>query len=333
MSQNSLVLPTSGTLSGLAAVEAVNAALDTLNTLAAGASAPSSVEAGQLWHDTGNNLLKLRSLDNTTWIVIGALNETGYAFNAAVKASPNLHGLTIANDATTPNSIIDIASGAAYDSQAVVYMTLAAGTKKNITAAWAAGTGNGSLDTGTFAASTFYHVHLICNAANGVTDVLTSLSFGNPVLPAGYTNFVPIGAVLGNGSGNIVPFLQLNDRFLFSSYIGDAAGATLSATAQNITLSVPKGVSLIALIQAEIQSTLAAQVYLTVHSPLIGSVAANLYSIPSNGSTLEYNTAAMLEVVTNSAGQVVVQGSSNQSGSTTSWSLYTYGFVYPRGLQ
>lgn len=87
MSQNSLVLATSGTLSGLAAVQGINAALDTLNTLASGASAPGSPEPGQFWHDTANKLLKIRSMDNTTWIVVGALDETNYTFVAEGLAS------------------------------------------------------------------------------------------------------------------------------------------------------------------------------------------------------------------------------------------------------
>jgi len=78
MSQNSLVLPTTGTVSGLQMTQAANNALDTLNTLASGASAPASPEAGQLWHDTTNNLLKLRSMDNTTWISLLQLNESAY---------------------------------------------------------------------------------------------------------------------------------------------------------------------------------------------------------------------------------------------------------------
>lgn len=78
MSQNSLTLPTTGTVSGLQMTQNINNALDTLNSLASGASAPGSPVAGQLWHDTTSNMLKLRSLDNTAWIALIALNESSY---------------------------------------------------------------------------------------------------------------------------------------------------------------------------------------------------------------------------------------------------------------
>ncbi len=78
MSQNSIVLPTTGTVSGLQMTQDTNNALDTLNTLASGASAPGSPEAGQLWHDTTANIIRIRSLDNTTWIPLYNLNESSY---------------------------------------------------------------------------------------------------------------------------------------------------------------------------------------------------------------------------------------------------------------
>lgn len=81
MSQNSLTLPTTGTVSGLTMTQNTNNALDTLNTLASGAAAPSSPEAGQFWHDTTNNLLKIRSLDNAAWISLFSLNESAYTGN------------------------------------------------------------------------------------------------------------------------------------------------------------------------------------------------------------------------------------------------------------
>jgi hypothetical protein len=84
MSQNTLVDPTTGTLSGLALVQNLNAALDTLNTIASGASAPSSPEAGQLWHDTGTETLWMRDDANTTWISVGTLNQATKTFTAAL---------------------------------------------------------------------------------------------------------------------------------------------------------------------------------------------------------------------------------------------------------
>lgn len=115
MSQNSLILPTTGTVSGLQMTQAVNNSLDTLNTLASGASAPSAPEAGQLWHDTTNNLLKIRSLDNTTWIALFTLNESAYTGtlpSGSVLASPALTGTPTAPTATTGNNTTQIATTA-----------------------------------------------------------------------------------------------------------------------------------------------------------------------------------------------------------------------------
>ena len=83
MSQNTVVLPTSGTVSGLAMTQNTNNALDTLNTLWSGAAAPASPESGQWWHDTTNNILKLRSMDNTQWIAIAMLSESAYIASPA----------------------------------------------------------------------------------------------------------------------------------------------------------------------------------------------------------------------------------------------------------
>jgi len=96
MSQNSLTLPTTGTVSGLQMTQAANNALDTLNTLASGASAPSSPEAGQFWHDTANNILKLRSQDNTAWIALIALSEASY-LSAPYAAGATAGGNRIVN--------------------------------------------------------------------------------------------------------------------------------------------------------------------------------------------------------------------------------------------
>jgi hypothetical protein len=68
MSQNSIVIPNTGTLSGLQMVNDANAALDTLNTLSSGAAAPTAPEADQWWMDTTNGILKQRDGGNANWI-------------------------------------------------------------------------------------------------------------------------------------------------------------------------------------------------------------------------------------------------------------------------
>ena len=55
MSQNPIVLPTTGTVSGLQLVQDVNAALDTLNSKWSGSSPPSGPEQYQDWLDTSTS--------------------------------------------------------------------------------------------------------------------------------------------------------------------------------------------------------------------------------------------------------------------------------------
>ncbi|AHB08392.1 hypothetical protein U875_09710 [Pandoraea pnomenusa 3kgm] len=73
MSQDSLNIPTTGTLSGLALVQAINAALANLATNASGATDPSSLPGGvlpySLWFDTSSAqpVLRQRNSANGAW--------------------------------------------------------------------------------------------------------------------------------------------------------------------------------------------------------------------------------------------------------------------------
>ncbi|HUC63442.1 MAG TPA: hypothetical protein VMF53_15960 [Alphaproteobacteria bacterium] len=78
MSQNSLVLPTTGTVSGTELVTLVNQALDTLNTAWSGASAPSAPEAYQGWLDTSTAPPTLRIYDGASWVAIAQLDTTNH---------------------------------------------------------------------------------------------------------------------------------------------------------------------------------------------------------------------------------------------------------------
>ncbi len=49
----------------------LNSALAAIATNNGGSSAPSTTYAGQWWHDTSNNLLKVRNAANSAWVTVG----------------------------------------------------------------------------------------------------------------------------------------------------------------------------------------------------------------------------------------------------------------------
>ncbi len=80
-SQNSLVVP-DGT--GAQVRAGFNNALDTLNTIESGPSAPTTTEAYMLWCDTTNGLLKQRDPTNSVWIVLGTLGVAQMGHEPAI---------------------------------------------------------------------------------------------------------------------------------------------------------------------------------------------------------------------------------------------------------
>jgi len=67
------------------------------------------------------------------------------------------------------------------------------------------GSGAGGLDTGTLAASTWYHKFIIYNPATGDVSSLCSLSATAPTLPSGYTHWMRTGAFRTDASANKYP--------------------------------------------------------------------------------------------------------------------------------
>jgi len=126
-------------------------------------------------------------------------------------------------------------------------MTLGASISKT-TSAWAVGSTNGGLDTGSIAASTWYHAYLIKRPDTGVVDVLVSLSATSPTMPTNYTLKRRIGSMKTNGSSQWTLFTQLDDEFLWDIPAADVAAVNSGTAAVTRTLTVPTGIKVIALI-------------------------------------------------------------------------------------
>lgn len=149
-----------------------------------------------------------------------------------------LYGLTLSAAGST--ATYGIAAGAASG------MSLATAYTKTASA-WAVGTGNGSLDTGSIANNSWYHVWLIGRVDTSVWDVLLSLSATAPTMPASYTLKRRIGSMKTDGSAQWIKFTQNGDEFLWAQPLGDyAAALTAASTPQDITLTTPPGVKTIA---------------------------------------------------------------------------------------
>jgi len=114
MSQNSVVLPVVGTVSGLQMTQSSNAALDTLRTHFSGASAPASSEGYQFWYDTTNNVLKTYSADETVWIPLFSFNQTTYKALPVGQVTFPQGRLTLVSSAAVPSSDVSSATAVYY---------------------------------------------------------------------------------------------------------------------------------------------------------------------------------------------------------------------------
>lgn len=150
-----------------------------------------------------------------------------------------IYGLALSTAGSS--SSFGVAAGEASDSTGSALMALASAYTKT-TSAWAVGTGNGSLDAGSIANTTWYHVHLIKRVDTGVVDVLISTSATAPTLPTNYTLSRRIGSMKTNGSAQWMKFVQDGDVFTWDTPTLDVSVVNPGTAAVTRALSVPLGV-------------------------------------------------------------------------------------------
>lgn len=165
----------------------------------------------------------------------------------------HIYGLTLSNNAGDATNDIDIAAGEAASTETnPVLIVLASALTKRLDAAWAVGTNQGGLDTGSIA-NTTYHVWLIRRSDTGVVDALFSASASSPTMPANYDQKRRIGSILRE-SGAIVAFTQIEDEFIRASSVADLTANAPGTSTVDRTLSVPAGVPVFAKINATLRN-------------------------------------------------------------------------------
>ena len=152
-----------------------------------------------------------------------------------------LSGLTLST--AGGSGTMTIAAGQATDSTNAQTMTLAASIGKT-TSAWAVGSGNGGLDTGAIANSTWYKFYEIKRTDTGVVDVIftTAALATGPAMPTNYSLFRYIGSGKTDGSAHWTAFVQYGDYFEWVVPTLDINQANPGTNAVSAPLNVPLGV-------------------------------------------------------------------------------------------
>lgn len=229
-----------------------------------------------------------------------------------------IFGLTLSTAGSS--GTFGIAAGAASG------MTLGSAYTKT-TSAWAVGTGNGGIDTGAVANSTWYHVHLIQRIDTGVVDALFSLSATSPTLPASYTRARRIGAMKTDGSAHWGAFTQIGEEFLWNTAVGDFS-STIGTAASTQALSVPTGVNVRANISGYGQNASGGVTGL-ISSPLVPDVTPNAVvgNVTFNAPAANQGAAFNISVFTDTSANIRMRADT----ATTSLNIVTRGWVDARG--
>ena len=247
-----------------------------------------------------------------------------------------ISGLSLAVNATTPNTDIDIEAGRARDSTDTVDLILAAPMTKRLQAsgAWSAGAGGNALFAGAKAANTWYHAFMIRKDGDGSIDFGLDTSLVAANRPAGYSKFVRLKgrAVKTDASGNIIPFINIGNSMEWKTLQRDMQLTNATPGSTTVTISVPPGVRS----RARVYAAIAGEVpVIYVRSPEAnaatiagpqGAAFAGGIGLNNDGIVGE-NLAGYCEVLTNPSAQVVVQAYAYPGYLVLFASLHTSGWT------
>jgi hypothetical protein len=308
-------------------------------------TAPPTPSPGQLWWRSTDGVMFIyyNDGDSSQWVNAGqanTINAVQWDILQALSASQqniaqrniglaamlrsHLAGLTLSNGATIT---FNVAPGVAADSTNADMMSLTASIAKT-TAAWAVGSTNGALDTGSIASSTWYHIFLIKRPDTGVVDVLISLSPTAPTLPASYTLFRRIGSLRTAGTGQWVAFIQLGDEFIWAVAPNDCNALALSSANRTLAvLTVPTGIQVQAMIRAQLNSSGALAATLTSPDETDQAATSAAGGVSIRVTAAGDASANQQMIRTDTSGRIAIRA----GGSGGTFYCSTYGWRDTRG--
>lgn len=242
----------------------------------------------------------------------------------------HIYGLSISNNVVDVANDIDIAVGECASTEATpVLMQLSSPITKQLDNPWAVGSGNGGLDTGSIA-NTTYHVWIIQRSDTGVVDVLFSASATSPTMPANYDRKRRIGSII-RSSGTIIPFYQDVDDFSLVTPVIDYNSSSSGTSAVLIALTVPSGIRVRANINIVLQTMGASADSVYISDTRSADQPPNTSSSPLAQIIAESNSrsATSLRVFSNTSRQI--RSRQGTGGATEFLRIATLGWSDNRG--
>lgn len=214
-------------------------------------------------------------------------------YPGSVVAQPWISGLLVSNDATTPNTKLNISAGICRDSNNIVDLTVGT-TNTNFEGQYvaaplvlnAATNGVNGLDQGTLAVNSFYSVYVIGDSTyQRTTACLLSLTTNSlPLMPTGYDSYRLVGYAVTNGSANFYVMQQIgvnnSRRFIYDSPF--SVGTSSSTTYETFTISVG---AILAVPVTENQ-------YVSLYADYNANAAGNVFNASRTGNANQINVIA-----------------------------------------
>jgi len=249
-------------------------------------------------------------------------NDPIYAISFLYKS-----GLVLSNDATTPNTVLDISAGQCRDSNDNIDIVLGSAPLNGGTTAAplllnAAVNGVNGLDTGSLAASTMYAVYMIADSRyfQPVACILTLASNTQPLMPYQYDSYRLIGYWPSNASLHFtlgyVSGIGGVQTFTYDAPLATSvtAGAATTYTGVNLTNQVPPLNNLLLYIQSNFTANAAGDSLklqggastgdaVTIVAPVAGSTAHTwtdsivLSQLVTGAPTINYKVSSSSDAV------------------------------------
>ncbi|WP_055135552.1 hypothetical protein [Pseudomonas corrugata] len=246
-----------------------------------------------------------------------------------------ISGLRMWNSPGSPTTVVNVDPGAAKSSDGLSDIVLSANFAAGLisSGSWTAGSGAQKLDTGARAANTWYHLFLIRKTSDGSAELLFSTSATAPTMPTGYAGFRLIDSVLTDGSGLIIPFINVIGSagirtMYWSTAVRDATvSGAASPVSTSLALSTPAGRRVMAKTNACIQSNNPCLILSPTDttSVTVGvAIGSYLGGVLIGSNDTSEASAAEVNVMTDTSRQVRVQAAS--AASTIAYSIVTVGW-------